>query len=71
MLDVAEAVADACRGERIPALVGSLDDERAVGLLALEGGADPAPVLTAVCAAARQRLADRARLSPGRRPGTR
>ena len=65
VLDVAEAVADACRGERVPALVGSLDDERAVGLLALDSGADPAPVLTAVCAAARQRLADRARLSPG------
>jgi PucR family transcriptional regulator, purine catabolism regulatory protein len=65
VLDVAEAVAEACRGERVHALVGSLDDERAGALLALDGGADQARVLTAVCTAARQRLADRARHSPG------
>jgi purine catabolism regulator len=65
VLDVAEAMADACRGERVPALVGSLDDERAGALLALDGGADQARVLTAVCTAARQRLTDRARHSPG------
>jgi purine catabolism regulator len=65
VLDVAEAVADACRGERVPALVGSLDDERACALLALDAGADQIQVLTAVCAAARQRLTDRARHSPG------
>ncbi len=65
VLDVAEAVADACRSQRVHALVGSLDDERAGALLALDGGADQARVLTAVCTAARQRLADRARHSPG------
>ncbi len=65
VLDVAEAVAEACRGKRVPALVGSLDDERAGALLALDSSADQARVLTAVCAAARQRLADRARHSPG------
>jgi PucR family transcriptional regulator, purine catabolism regulatory protein len=65
VLDVAEAVAEACRGERVPALVGSLDDERACALLALGSGADQTGVLTAVCAAARQRLTDRARHSPG------
>ena len=65
VLDVAEALADACRGERVPALVGSLDDERAGALLALDGHADQARVLTAICTAARQRLADRARHSPG------
>jgi PucR family transcriptional regulator, purine catabolism regulatory protein len=65
VLDVAEAVAEACRGERVHALVGSLDDERAGALLALDGDADQARVLTSVCTAARQRLADRARHSPG------
>jgi purine catabolism regulator len=65
VLDVAEAVADACRGERVPALVGSLDDERACALLALDTGADQIRALTAICAAARQRLTDRARHSPG------
>ena len=65
VLDVAEALAEACRSERVPALVGSLDDERAGALLALDGGADQAKVLTAVCAVARQRLRDRRRHSPG------
>ncbi len=65
VLDVAEALADACQSQRVHALVGSLDDERAGALLALDGGADQARVLTAVSAAARQRLADRARHSPG------
>jgi purine catabolism regulator len=65
VLDVAEAVAEACRSVRVPALVGSLDDERAGALLALDGGADQAKVLTAVCTVARQRLHDRRRHSPG------
>ena len=65
VLDVAEALADACRAEHVHALVGSLDDERAGALLAADGGADQARVLTAICTAARQRLADRARHSPG------
>jgi PucR family transcriptional regulator, purine catabolism regulatory protein len=65
VLDVAEALAEACRGEHAHALVGSLDDERAGALLALDGHADQARVLTAICAAARQRLASRARHSPG------
>jgi purine catabolism regulator len=65
VLDVAEALADACRGERVHALVGSLDDERAGALLSLDGHADQARVLAAVCTAARRRLADRARHSPG------
>jgi PucR family transcriptional regulator, purine catabolism regulatory protein len=65
VLDVAEALAEACRGEHVHALVGSLDDERAGALLALDGDADQARVLTAICSAARQRLANRARHSPG------
>jgi PucR family transcriptional regulator, purine catabolism regulatory protein len=55
VLEVADALADACRRERIPALVGSLG-EAGVGVLLSAGhGADPDAVLTAVCAAARQR----------------
>ncbi len=65
ILDVAEALADACRSERVPALVGSLDDERAGALLALDGGADEGRVLAALCAVARQRLRERRRHSPG------
>ena len=65
VLDVAEALADACRGQHVHALVGSLDDERAGALLSLDGHADQARVLTAICTAARRRLADRARHSPG------
>jgi purine catabolism regulator len=65
VLDVAEAVAEACRDEHVRALVGSLDDERAGALMALDGQADQGRVLAAICAAARQRLADQARHSPG------
>jgi len=65
VLEVAEAMADACRSERIPALVGPLDDVRAGALLSLERTADPDEVLTAVCAGARQRLTHRTRLPAG------
>ena len=65
VLDVAEALADACRGEHVHALVGSLDDERAGALLSLDGHSDQARVLAAICTAARRRVADRARHSPG------
>ena len=61
VLDLAEALADACRTERIPALVGSLDDVRAGALLSADAGADPEQVLAGVCAAARLALARRAR----------
>jgi purine catabolism regulator len=61
VLDLAEALADACRTERIPALVGSLDDVRAGALLSAGAGADPERVLAGVCAAARLGLARRAR----------
>ena len=62
VLEVAEAMADACRSERIPALVGPLDDVRAGALLSLERQADPDQALTAVCDGARQRLAHRTRM---------
>src|SRR5580692_2464140 len=61
VLDLAEALADACRTERIPALVGSLDDVRAGALLSAGAGADPEQVLAGVCAAARLALARLAR----------
>ena len=61
VLDLAEALADACRTERIPALVGSLDDVRAGALLSAGAGADPEQVLAGVCTAARLALARRAR----------
>ena len=61
VLDLAEALADACRSERIPALVGSLDDVRAGALLSAGAGADAEQVLAGVCAATRRALARRAR----------
>ena len=69
VLDLAEALADACRGERIPALVGSLDDVRAAALLSADAGADPEQVLAGVCAAARRALARRARRPYGMASG--
>ena len=60
MLELAEALAVACRGEHVPALVGSLDDERAAALLSLDRQADADRVLAAVCAAVRQRAVARA-----------
>ena len=56
VLEVADALADACRRERVPALVGSLGEAGVGALLSADRGADPDAVLTAVCAAARQRL---------------
>ncbi len=40
VLDVAEAMAGACRAAGVPALVGALDDVRAGALLSLPPGAD-------------------------------
>jgi purine catabolism regulator len=55
--EVADALAGACRHERIPALVGSLNEARIGGLLSVDRAADADQVLAAVCAATRQRLA--------------
>ena len=65
VLELAEAMADACRSERVPALVGSLDDVRAGALLSLDPQAETGQVLTAVCTGARQRLAQRIRAQAG------
>jgi PucR family transcriptional regulator, purine catabolism regulatory protein len=60
VLDLAEAMADACRAERIPVLVGSLDDVRAAAVLSVPSGADPEQLLDQVCEAVRRGLARRA-----------
>jgi purine catabolism regulator len=65
VLEVADALADACRRERVPALVGSVSEGRAGGLLSVDRAADAGQVLTAVCAAARQRLAGDAVIGVG------
>ena len=62
------AVADACRAERVPAIVGSLDDARAGGLLSLDRRADADQVLTAVCERISQLLGQRADQRAGQRP---
>jgi PucR family transcriptional regulator, purine catabolism regulatory protein len=63
--DVTEAVADACRDGRIPALVGSLDDVRAGALLSLPPRADADEALTALSARLHQRLNPRLEPPPG------
>ncbi len=50
VLGVAEAVADACRDIRVPALVGSLDDVRVAALLSLPAHTDTDRVLRQLCA---------------------
>jgi purine catabolism regulator len=57
-LRVADEAAAACRGERVPALVGSLDDTRVGALLALPQRADPDAVLGRLAAQLRRRLGD-------------
>jgi PucR family transcriptional regulator, purine catabolism regulatory protein len=54
--EVTEAVADACREGRLPALVGSLDDARAGALLSLPLKADTDAELTALSGRLGQRL---------------
>ncbi len=53
---VADALADACRSARIPALVGPLDEGSVGALLSLDRHAPGDPALGAVCATARRRL---------------
>jgi PucR family transcriptional regulator, purine catabolism regulatory protein len=57
--EVTEALADACRQRRLPALVGSLDDVRAGALLSLSARADADTELTALAT----RLGTQLRLS--------
>src|SRR5690242_9589364 len=64
VLDVADAAAAACRAERIPSLVGTLDDARAGAMLSLSPQADPDRVLHGLAT----RITERAGGS-GPRPG--
>jgi len=50
VLEVADAAAAACRAERIPSLVGTLDDARAGAMLSLSPRADPDRVLGSLAA---------------------
>jgi PucR family transcriptional regulator, purine catabolism regulatory protein len=59
VLGVAEAVADACRNARVPALVGSLDDVRAGALMSLPEHADTDEALKALSARLTARLSAR------------
>jgi len=55
VLELADAAAAACRAERLPALVGTLDDARAGAMLSLSQHADQDRVLTSLAARIRER----------------
>jgi PucR family transcriptional regulator, purine catabolism regulatory protein len=61
VLDLADTAAAACRAERIPSLVGTLDDARAGAMLSLGPSAQADDVLTALAT----RIRDRAGVDPG------
>jgi purine catabolism regulator len=56
VLDAADAAAAACRAERIPSLVGTLDDARAGAMLSVSPRADADRVLDGLAARIRERL---------------
>ena len=56
VLDVADIAAAACRAERIPSLVGTLDDARAGAMLSLSPHADSERVLTSLATRIRDRI---------------
>ena len=56
VLDVADAAAAACRAERTPALVGTLDDARAGAMLSLSPRADPDRVLVGLATRISERV---------------
>src|SRR6516164_7497710 len=60
VLDLADAAAAACRAERIPSLVGTLDDDRAGAMLSLGPRVEPDDVLTRLAT----RIMDRAGVDP-------
>src|SRR5271170_7617555 len=55
VLDLADATAAACRAERIPSLVGTLDDDRAGAMLSLRPQVEPDDVLTRLATRIRER----------------
>jgi purine catabolism regulator len=56
VMEAADAAADACRAERIPALVGTLDDTSAGAMLSLPPRAEPDRALTGLASRIRERL---------------
>ena len=58
VLDLADAAAAACRAERIPSLVGTLDDDRAGAMLSLGPRAEPDDALTRLATRIRDRAPD-------------
>jgi purine catabolism regulator len=58
VLDLADAVAAACRAERIGSLVGTLDDDRAGAMLSLGPQVDLDDVLTRLASRIRERTSD-------------
>jgi PucR family transcriptional regulator, purine catabolism regulatory protein len=56
VLDLADAAAAACRAERIPSLVGTLDDARAGAMLSLGPRAEPDDALTRLAGRLTERL---------------
>src|SRR5580693_8689368 len=60
VLDLADSAAAACRAERIPSLVGTLDDDRAGAMLSLGPRAEPDDMLTRLAT----RIRDRAGVDP-------
>jgi PucR family transcriptional regulator, purine catabolism regulatory protein len=56
VLDVADIAAASCRAERIPSLVGTLDDARAGAMLSLSPRADSERVLTSLATRIRDRI---------------
>jgi purine catabolism regulator len=69
VLDLADAAADACRAERIPSLVGTLDDDRAGAMLSLDPRAEPDDVLAKLATRIRDR-ADAAVIGVGAAVGS-
>src|SRR5579859_64711 len=55
VLDLADTTAAACRAERIPSLVGTLDDDRAGAMLSLGPQVEPDEVLTRLATRIRDR----------------
>jgi purine catabolism regulator len=55
---VADAIAEVCREQRVPALVGSLDEQRVAALLALPPKSDPIAALGKLTRQLRPRLSD-------------
>jgi PucR family transcriptional regulator, purine catabolism regulatory protein len=58
VLDLADAAAAACRAERIPSLVGTLDDDQAGAMLSLGPRVEPDDVLTRLASRIKDRAPD-------------